>query len=59
MTQTTAQQPRPDGAWPASGHMVHRPVSDAAAVRDIKRELQHVDERALEIRSDSRKSSTP
>jgi uncharacterized membrane protein len=50
--ETTGQQPQPDGATPANGHVFHRPASDAAAVRDIKRELHHVHERALEIRSD-------
>jgi uncharacterized membrane protein len=42
-TETVAAEPPP-------GLLEHRPPTDAAAVREIKSELHHVHERAMEIR---------
>jgi uncharacterized membrane protein len=52
MTQTTVQQTQPDGAAPPDGHFAHKPATDAAAIREIRHELHHVHERAVQIRSD-------
>jgi uncharacterized membrane protein len=40
-----------DGAQPAQPSPYHKPPTDGAALRDISRELQHLHERAEEIRA--------
>ncbi len=49
---TATQEHTSDGAQPAANYRYLKPVSDAAALREIRHEMRHAHERALAIRRD-------